>query len=328
MNTKPDDLQAPWLDMMRTLSLAATVSAASSSGLLAEVMGPLQPAEEYARKLGLDGRAVHRVLTALAAFGMIQQEENRFGLAPTAGLEFLFLPKVVQGLLEQFAQLPHFLKTGTPIAWMDESLQQCETTYSQVAADMGRGFAAAAVQLAAKLDLQPRSILDVGYGSGVWSLAIAARFKDAHVTGLDFPAVVPAFEDRARALGCSDRIATLPGNMWELEIPIAQFDLVVLANVLRLVPAASAGKLVSRLATAIKPGGRMLLIDAFAHGTPEKNLLNALYSLHLALRTRSGQTHAPAQAIEWMQSAGFTSVTEIDCGLHIAAIGALLGVHA
>ena len=106
--------------------------------------------------------------------------------------------------------------------------------YSSVVAGIGRIFAAPAQELAAQIERAPDRILDIGCGSGVWSLAIAERFERARVTGLDLPDVLAVFEARATERGLRDRIEKLGGDMHAVAIPPAAFDLVIIANVLRL----------------------------------------------------------------------------------------------
>lgn len=319
-----ENAPVPWCSIMSTLGTAAALSAAASTGLLTALLGPFRPASEYARELGLDARATQRVLSALAALGLIQQRGTSFGIEAVAGPELAAMPRSVQALIGHFNHVLPLLRTGEPLPWMDASLVQREASYSEVVADMGKGFAATASLLAAQLNLQPQRILDVGCGSGVWSLEIGARYDGAQVTGLDFPAVLRAFVERAHQTGLGDRIASLPGDMFSIEVPAEAFDLVVIANVLRLEAAERASALIARMAAAVKPGGQMLIIDALASGTPEKDLLRASYSLHLAIRTKTGEPHAPAQITEWLLRAGLTNITPIDCGLQPGAIGALL----
>ena len=78
------------------------------------------------------------------------------------------------------------------------------------------------------LELSPRSVLDVGTGSGAVALAIADEMPGARVAAVDTSAdAIAVAADNARRLGLTDRIAFTVG-----ELPAgggAEFDL-VLAN--------------------------------------------------------------------------------------------------
>jgi 2-polyprenyl-3-methyl-5-hydroxy-6-metoxy-1,4-benzoquinol methylase len=185
--------------------------------------------------------------------------------------------------------------------------------------------APAAADIAQKLTREPSSVLDIGCGSGVWSLSIASRFAGTRVTGLDLPAVLDAFRARATEQKLADRIDTIAGDVHEVAIPRA-FDLVVIANVLRIENEERARHIVQRAMEGLRPGGQLLVIDALASGSPEREQARAVYGLHLTMRTEKGRVYSPAEITAWMTSAGLRDVTAIDLDPKLAGPnGALIG---
>ena len=313
------------MDPALLIGTHAAVTAALKAGLFRVLYSGPQSAAECAEKLGLNRRATECVLDVLVSSGFASQKGSLYQL--TGPLRDLGLP-AVEGSLQVFAQ--HFdhtmnlLKTGAPLAFMDDSREQREASYSGIVGGMGKEFRSAAHTLATKLSFQPSRIIDVGCGSGVWSLAVASLYPDAQVIGLDFPKVLEVFEGRAQASGLEKQIKKLPGDMYTVELPAEPIDLVIIANVLRLEAPEKARALVARFAAALRPGGRLLIVDAFAGGTLEKELQRTVYALYLALRTSVGRVYAPAEVKEWMRAAGVSEPVEIDLGSHLGAIGALL----
>jgi hypothetical protein len=125
-------------------------------------------------------------LEALVALGIAEERHGRFGAAEAAdqlapGPPLAALPK--GGL---WAHLPRFLRTGQRYARMDGSTAERSAAYEELTKALGRLFHDAARELAAKLTPRER-ILDVGAGSGVWSLAMAERSDTAHITAIDLP---------------------------------------------------------------------------------------------------------------------------------------------
>ncbi|MBV9947203.1 MAG: class I SAM-dependent methyltransferase, partial [Myxococcales bacterium] len=120
-------------------------------------------------------------------------------------------------------------------------------TSSGSASDLGRFFEGAARALAARLPPAGR-ILDLGAGSGVWSLAMAEAGRlaglDGRATAVDVPEVLPSFHARAAAAGLADHVEATGGDFHEAPLPDAHFDRVLLANVLHLEPEARAARLV------------------------------------------------------------------------------------
>ena len=313
------------VDPITIVGTHAALQAATRTGLLQFLCTGAHTAPACAEKLKLNLRATEYVLEVLAKSGLLARSDSRYHLnngTPSATLTALEMQEFTQ---RQFDSTTHFLQTGESTLWLGESAHKREASYSPCVGALGKLFHEAANSLAAKLKGPLPRILDVGCGSGVWSLAIAAADPQSHVTGLDFPAVLEAFVSWARGLGMEGQIATLPGDMYQVDLPQDHFDLAVIANVLRLEAPERARQLVARVVSSIRPGGCLLVVDALAGGTPEKELLRAVYALHLALRTSIGRVYSAAQIRVWMGEAGLCNISELDTGIHVAALGGILG---
>ncbi|WP_438008278.1 class I SAM-dependent methyltransferase [Sorangium sp. So ce321] len=313
--------------MMELFTTAGVIWTAQETGLVGALRSGPRPAAAYAEELGLDRRATQLVLETLVALGVACREGDAFEASPR--VKSMRRPEW-QGsvpLENVWSHVPAFVRTGQPIARMDGAPAEREASYRGAVSGLAALVAPVARALAAKLPAAPPRVLDVGCGAGVWGLSIAERFPGAHVTGLDFPAVLEAFTARAASLNLTDRVATLPGDMHAVPLPACGFDLVVIGNVLRLEQPERARALLARLAAAVAPGGALLVVDALAAGTPERERARALYALGLALRTESARVHSPAAITAWLEEAGLRAVTPIDPGdgdVSPGPIGALL----
>jgi ubiquinone/menaquinone biosynthesis C-methylase UbiE len=315
------------LDLMDLFAAASVITAVQQTGLLRALQSGPQTAQAYAEKLGLDRRAAGLVLDALVTLDLAVREQDAYDASPR--VKALMPPRGFAGdaMENLWGHTLTFLRTGEPLARMDGSLAEREASYREGVAWLGKLLEPTARELASKLNDAPARVLDVGCGSGVWSLAIAERFPSVHVTGQDLPAVLESFTARAQSMGLGDRAATIPGDMHAAPLPQGGFDLVVIANVLRLETPDRAAALLARLATAVAPGGALLVVDALASGTPERERARALYALNLALRTQGGRVHSPAEITSWLEAAGLRAMETIELGGRTAppgAIGALL----
>jgi SAM-dependent methyltransferase len=80
-----------------------------------------------------------------------------------------------------------------------------------------------------RLDVSPRSVLDLGCGTGTATIALAERYPDAWVTGLDVSTPMIAEATRkASAAGSSARFDI--GRLQATGLPSESADLVVLLN--------------------------------------------------------------------------------------------------
>lgn len=314
-------------DLMNLFAISSVVWTAQETGLIRALQSGPRPAAAYAHELGLDRRATQLVLEALVTLDIAGREGDAFEanlrMKPFRRPEWL----ASTSLESIWSHAPAFLRTGQPFTHMDGVPAEREASYRGTVSGLGMLVEPVARELASKLPVAPARLLDVGCGSGVWSLSIAERFPNAHVTGQDFPAVLASFTDRAASLNLTGRVATIPGDMHAVSLPAGSFDLVVIGNVLRLELPERARALLAKLATAVAPGGALLVVDALAGGTSERERARTLYALGLALRTQSGRVHSPAEITGWLAEAGLRTVTAIDLGeggVSSGPIGALL----
>lgn len=310
-------------DLMEQLGIGATIGAAYQTGLLDALLAGPATASEYAGRLGLDLRAIERVLEVLRAFGLASRADGRFSASPA----LLELVESSPGGLElgvgMWAHTAEFLRTGVPFMRMDAAVAEREAGYRSVVSRLGKMFDAYARELAAHIRAAPRRILDVGCGSGVWSLAIAALHPAARVTGLDLPRVLDSFRARAAEHGLAERIDAIEGDVHEVAIPPQAFDLVVIANVLRIETPERARNIVARAATALTANGTLLIVDALAEGIPERERALAIYALHLSMRTERGRVHSVPEITRWLSEAGLAHTEQLALSTP-GPVGALL----
>jgi SAM-dependent methyltransferase len=96
----------------------------------------------------------------------------------------------------------------------------------------------------------PRSILDVGAGTGSLSLAVAAAFPAAQITGIDRSAAYIAL---ARSRAPSDRVRFETGDATAIDHADASFDAALSMLVLNFVP--EPARAIREMIRVTRPGG-------------------------------------------------------------------------
>lgn len=130
-----------------------------------------------ASHLELDPRATGLLLDVLAESGYAEKTVSDPPVY-TAGQRLEGLknsPMSLQFTLQLWSHMGNFLRTGAPFARMDGSVAEREHAYGDSSAGLAF-YEKAAANFVDLLPIHPRKILDVGCGSGVWSLAFAQRF--------------------------------------------------------------------------------------------------------------------------------------------------------
>lgn len=278
--------------------------AAQEAGIVQTLAAGPATADTVARTCGAAIRPTTLLLQGLVALGLLEQVGEVYALAPVAR----FLAGSYRDLGDSYwSHLPAFLRTGEPMARMDDP-QESERHYQAQARALAWMMAPAAEAAATALDIGGRrrglAVLDVGAGAAGWSLALARRDPATTVTALDWPAVLAIAQKAATEAGLQDRFAAIAGDYHRVALPPAAFDLAIVANVTHLETAAGNRDLFERLRRTLRPGGEIAVIDVFPT-QPAGALPAALYALGLALRTKGGRVHSAAELQEWLAAAGF-----------------------
>lgn len=171
--------------------------------------------------------------------------------------------------------------------------------------------------LASKIHLAGETLLDVGGGTGIYSVACLRQHPKLRAIVFDRPEVLKVAEEFAKQYGVADRLTCHPGDMFM--DPLPRTDTVLLSNILHDWDEPQCEQLVQRCAQALNPGGRLVIHDVFLDDNLGGPLPIALYSASLFTLTE-GRAYAAREYRSWLHAAGLTDggpvvPTLIHCGL-------------
>jgi predicted O-methyltransferase YrrM len=271
------------------------------------------------RRHGLEPRPADVLCTLLVAQGLLCRDAaGRLGPTPTAR-EFLvaggpFDARPYWGAMAGKPGVADFLtvlRTGRPANWPGEE-GEADWHASMRTEAFAEAFTAAmdcrgrvlAPALAAAADLGgSRRLLDVGGGSGVYSIALVERFGGLAATVLESPPVDAIARRTIRAAGRGDRIDVVAADMFADAWP-AGHDVHLFSNVLHDWDEADCRRLLAASAAALAPGGRILVHDMLLDDDKGGPLPAAEYSVLLSTVTQ-GRLYSAAEIGGWLADLGF-----------------------
>jgi predicted O-methyltransferase YrrM len=297
------------------------------------------PFDELRRALGLAERPAVVLITALRAFGLlIDDAEGRVSLTElardhlTPGAFFdvggyIGLAAQAPGVLEMVERLrtnrpanSGAEESGAAFIFKDGITSAMEREASARAFTLalaGRARNVAPV-LAEKYPLDDaRLLLDVGGGTGIYSVAWLLRHPRLRAIVWDRPEVLKVAREMAETHGVADRLECREGDMFKDAVPEGA-DVILLSNILHDWDVADCWALVCRCAGVLRPGGKMLIHDVFLNDAHDGPLPIALYSAALFTLTE-GRAYSAREYRTWLSDAGLVpgeiTPTLIHCGV-------------
>jgi cyclopropane fatty-acyl-phospholipid synthase-like methyltransferase len=149
-----------------------------------------------------------------------------------------------------------------------------------------------------------KRLLDVGGGSGAYTLAFCAANPGLKATILDFPQTVETAQRYARDAGLQERVAHLAGNAVTAEWPSGH-DVVLMSYVWSAVGGGDIAALARRAFAALPPGGLVLVHDFMVDDAGEQPRFAAWYLLGSIFDNPDSVCLTPAFVEEALRQAGF-----------------------
>ena len=162
--------------------------------------------------------------------------------------------------------------------------------------------------LARRVDFTPFTcLLDLGGGSGAYTVAILRRYPHLRAILFDFPQVARLAEAVMLQEGLTDRVHIVGGDYEHDALPPGP-DVVLWSGNLHASSPESCQRLLIRLHALLPPGGMVLIHDYMLDETRSGPFIPALLALHLTLVSEHGQVYSGAELRDLLEQAGFEEV--------------------
>ncbi len=123
--------------------------------------------------------------------------------------------------------------------------------------------------------------------------------------------MLPITQEHIRQAGLSDRISTRAGDMLNLPLEPASYDLVLLSAICHMFSPQENRQLLSRAYSALAPHGRLVISDFILDADKTSPRFAALFSLNMLAGTHGGASYSEPEYEEWLKAAGFGAIKRV-----------------
>jgi SAM-dependent methyltransferase len=299
-------------------------SAALKSAIELDVFTAIDAGDTTARPLAARCQASERGIRILCDYlttiGLLTKSDGAYGLTPESAAflsqrspaylgttaRFLLRPELRQNL----EQLTDAVRRGGVSPLGANTVSEENPIWVEFARSMGPLMVPAAhgiAQLVAGTSSELK-VLDIAAGHGLFGITIAQHNPQAKIVAVDWPSVLAVATEHARAAHVEERYRTVAGDAFKVEFPDG-FDVALVTNFLHHFDPATCTSFLAKVRRALKPGGRVALLEFVPNPDRVSPPIPARFSLGMLSGTPSGDAYTFAELQEQLEGAGFRNVS-------------------
>ncbi len=281
-------------------------------------LGDGDTAEGVAARIDTDPRATGLLLDALTAYGLLEKREGRYSNGTTAQRYLaagapddsrMSLLHLV-GLWRRWHTLTECVRKGTSVTYTEMKDRDPKWTEAFIAA-MHKNAQFRARPVVTTLGAERfRRVLDVGGGSGAYSIAFAQANQELHATVLDLEPVTLIAQRHIAEAGLTDRVTTRIADL-NRDALGEGYDLVFLSAIYHMNSDDQNRDLTRRAMAALAPGGMIAVQDFILNPDKSGPFTAALFSLNMLVATPEGASYSITEYTDWLRAAGFVDIRHI-----------------
>ena len=280
--------------------------------------------EQVSSETGASVRGLRALMNGLIALELLAKDEaGRYSLTPESSAFLVSTKPSFQGgifrhtsnqLIPKWLDLNEIVRVGKPVRVMDEETEGAKF-FQEFVEDIFPLSYGAARALAGALGVSNAErevkVLDVGAGSGVWSVALAEASPHVTVTALDWAEVIPVTRRITARHNVSDRYRFIEGNIRTADFGNG-YDVVTLGHILHGEGEERSRQLIRKVFDALAPGGTIVIAEMVANEDRTGPPFALIFAVNMLVNTEHGDTFSFGEMSAWLEEAGFEDARMLD----------------
>lgn len=280
-----------------------------------ESLGGRATLDEIAGRLDAPARGMGLLLNGAAAIGLLAKDGDCFlntaagrnSLVPGSKRDLTEAIKYNRDVYPLWHRLALMAKSGAPVEPPSVHLgEDAERTRRFALSMRGRAMAIGKSVLP-MVDLEgAEMLLDLAGGPGAYAELFALKYPRLKCVTVDLPAISAIAGEFIRKAGLEGRIEARAGDYHSCGYEKEHYDAVTLFGCLHQESASDAAMIIQRAYGALKPGGKIFVLDMMTDRTHANPPFSALFGVNMALSMPNGGVFSDAEIGDMLRKAGFS----------------------
>ncbi|MDR3653637.1 MAG: methyltransferase [Paludibacter sp.] len=273
---------------------------------------------QISTNLQLDEHACIRLLNALVSLGFLTKQnqlffntEDSFDFLSKKSINYLGGLMHSNHLWNTWNNLTKVVKTGISAHSTEINERGEDWLFSFINAMHDRAKKQAPQQLT-NIDLtEVKTILDIGGGSGAYSMEFVSKKPEIKATVFDLPNVVPITQKFINQEGFSTKIQTYTGDYTIDDLPKG-FDIVFLSAIIHSNSLEVNQYLIKKCYNALNKNGKILIQDWIMNNDRTQPTAGAIFAINMLVGTEAGDCFTEKEVTDMLVVAGFKNISRIE----------------
>lgn len=258
-------------------------------------------------------RAGRMLADACVAIGLLEKRGGAYfntpacaaALVPGGPADLTKAIRYNRDVYPAWGRLAEFVQTGKPVEKPEIHLgEDPARTKAFAAAMFGRAMGIGKGVVPMLPPLEGR-LLDLAGGPAAYAILLCQANPGLSCTTVDLPAISSEAAGYVARFGLAGRIECRAGDYHSDDYGAGAYDAATIFGALHQESPEAIVAILRRAHSALRPGGRLFVLDMMTDATHTAPAFSALFALNMALTTENGWVFSDEELKGWMREAGF-----------------------